>query len=325
MKKSVLYYALDKRDTTSFWRLLCLKYIRHDDFELTDISDTKVFDWTIFAGHDCLLFQRPFSIEHLQVLNAAKNMGLKIILDFDDNLFEIDMYNPTYALYRDKHQNVKKSLELADEIWVSTESLREAYLPYNANIKVVPNAHNDYLFPIKNKRPFTPNKKCIYRGGSSHQADVNSVANDLIRTINANKDWIFQFMGDRYTYLEMNCHDNYHIIGGLTIMEYFRYLNNENPSAMIFPLCDTKFNRGKSNISWIEGTYSGASFFGNKRLPEFNKECILPISELCEHLNDTGLLRKKHDESWQLIQDTLLLSNINKLRTERILANVSAC
>lgn len=325
MKQKILYYSLDKRDTTNFWRFSILRYIQSDDFELIDISDTKVFDWSVFLGASILLMQRPFASEHLQVLNAAKMMGLRIMLDYDDDLTCVDMFNPTYSLYKNNQQNIISCIKLADEIWASTEAIRGSYLPYNKNIHVIPNAHNNYLFPIKNKKPFTPNKKCIYRGGSSHQADVNSVANDLIRVINSNKDWVFQFMGDRYTYLEMNCGDNYHIIGGMDIMSYFRYLNTENPSEMIFPLCNTKFNAGKSNISFLEATFSGAAFFGNKSLPEFNNEWVLPIESLGDNLNDTDLLHMMHNGAWEYILSNLLLSDINKLRTERLLANVSAC
>lgn len=324
MKHRILYYALDKRDTTSFWRMSVLRYIHHSDFELIDISDTKVFDWTVFLSASVLLIQRPFVPEHAQIMQAAKNMGLKVIADYDDDLLDgaVDMFNPTHQLYKHNQNSLKSCLAIADEIWASTPSIKHSYSKYCKNIHVIPNAHNDYQFKLKDNKPFAGNKKCFYRGGGSHQADVNSVANMLIDVVNSNKDWTFAFLGDRFTFLEVNTGDNYHIVGGLSIMEYFRFLNTENPSAMIFPLCDTLFNKGKSNISWLEGTYSGAAFFGNKSLPEFDKECILDIKDLGVQLTDKSLLKEKHDQSWQLICDTLLLSNINKLRTERILENL---
>jgi hypothetical protein len=323
MKKRVLYYPLDKRDTTAFWRFLPLRYIAHADFDLFDIADTKIFDWSTFAGYEIFIIQRPFGTEHAQIMQAAKNMGIKVIADYDDLLLDaVDMYNPTHNLYK-QHQNTLKScLSIADEIWASTEQIRQSYSKYCPNIYVIPNAHNDYQFKLKDKRPFGSTKKSVYRGGGSHQADVNAVANQLIEIINSNKDWTFTFMGDRFTFLEMNTGDNYHIIGGLSIMEYFRFLHHENPSVMIFPLCNSLFNRGKSNISWLEGTYAGASFFGNKELPEFNKHCILSIKDLGKQLNDMELLKSKHDESWEMIKDTLLLSEVNKVRTKRILANL---
>lgn len=324
MKHRILYYALDKRDTTSFWRMAVLRYIQHKDFELIDISDTKVFDWTVFLSASVFVVQRPFAPEHAQIMQAAKNMGLRIIADYDDDLLDgaVDMFNPTHQLYKHNQNSLKSCLAIADEIWASTQSIKESYSKYCKNIHVIPNAHNDYQFKLKDKRPFSNNKKCLYRGGGSHQADVNSIADKLVEVVNTNKDWIFTFMGDRFTYLEMKTGDNYHIIQGLSIMEYFRFLHNENPSVMIFPLCNSLFNRGKSSISFLEGTYAGAAFFGNKDLPEFNKDCILDIKNLGDQLNDTPLLEKSHKESWELIKDTLLLSKINKIREERILANL---
>lgn len=333
MKKRILTFSLDKRDTTAFWRSLPMAYIQHPDFEIVDISDTKVFDWTIFASSDIFFMQRPFHPQHLTILSAAKGMGLKIILDYDDLLLDaVDMYNPTHLLYKENQANIQSCLLLADEIWASTQAIKDCYLPINQNIHVIPNAHNDRLFKVGLKRTFTYNKKCYFRGGASHQADVNEVANQLISVINENckfddsgrnLGWEFTFMGDRFTYLEMNTGDNYQIINGMSIMEFFRYLNNENPSVMIFPLCNTKFNKGKSNISWIEATYAGSAFFGNKSLPEFNFDFVSNIADLnSESLSDVDTLQANNERSWEYICDNLLLSKINQLRIDRILANL---
>jgi hypothetical protein len=321
MKPKILTFCLDKRDTTAFWRGTFHAYINHKDFEIKDISDNKIFDWTTFLGYSILWIQRPFGREHTQVITAAKNMGLKIILDYDDDLTCVDMYNPTYELYKSNQANLQTCLQLADEIWTSTESIKQSYLPFNKNIHVIPNAHNNYIFNIKLKRLFSPNKTVYYRGGGSHQADVMQVADTLVKVINNSPEWTFMFQGDRFTYIEQRTGDNHHIIPPMTILEFFRYLNETNPCAMIFPLCDTIFNRGKSNISWLEASYSGAAFFGNTRLPEFNKEFILPIEAFGNEW-DMPLLERMNHESWEYICDELLLSNINKLRVNRILENL---
>lgn len=324
MKPKVLTYLLDKRDTTSFWRGACMKHLSNNEFDVVDLSDLKVFDWTVFYGASIFWMQRPFTIEHAQVITTAKNMGCKIILEYDDDLTCVDMYNPTYRLYKDNQATLNMCLGLADELWVSTESVGKSYMAKTKQIYVIPNAHNDYLFKVSNKRDFDPfGKSCYYRGGASHQADVNSVANSLLDVINSNTDWTFAFMGDRYYFLEMNTGDNYHIVPGMTIMEYFKYIHQENPQLFIFPLCDTMFNRGKSNISWIEATYVGAAFAGNKNLPEFDKDFIMHINDLPQIIKG-GVrdLREANERSWEYICDTLLLSNVNKLRENRILANL---
>jgi len=324
MKAKVLTYLLDKRDTTSFWRGTPMRHFNNKEFEVIDVSDLKAFDWTVFYGVDIFWMQRPFGMEHAQVLTAAKNMGCKIILEYDDDLTCVDMYNPTHRLYKENQATLKICLSLADEVWVSTQSIGESFVSMTSNIYVIPNSHNDYLFKVGNKKEFDPHgKACYYRGGASHQADVNSMANKILEVVNANPDWTFAFMGDRYYFLEMNTGDNYHIVPGMTIMEYFKYIHQENPQLFIFPLCDTKFNRGKSNISWLEATYVGSAFAGNKVLPEFNNENILEVSDLPELIkNGAEPLKIANERSWEYICDNLLLSKVNKLRENRILANI---
>lgn len=325
MKKHIIYFALEKRDTTSFWRIFPLSYIQNNEFTLTDISDQRIFDWTVFGSKDIFIIQRPFSRDHIQIITGAKNMGLKVIADYDDDLTCVDMYNPTHNLYHENKANLNTCLKLCDEVWVSTQSIKDSYKSINDNIYVIPNAHNDYLFKIKDKKQFNSTlKNVFYRGGGSHQADVNEVADKLVSIINENKDWTFGFMGDRFTYIEQRTTDNHHIIPPMSIMEYFRYINEINPQIMVFPLCNTKFNRGKSNISFLEATYTGAAFFGNTLLPEFNKEFIWPINALKTALTDDNipLLEQSNQRSWEYICDELLLSKVNKLREQRIIANL---
>lgn len=672
MKKKIQYFAPDKRDTTSFFRIgAILPFIYHEDIDLWDISDQKIFDWTSFVGIHALIFQRPFGAEHLNVILGAKNMGVKIITDYDDMLLSVNIYNPTHLLYKNHKESLLECLKQSDEIWVSTNAIRESYLPYNKNIHIIPNALNDYLFPIGKKKSFnmdsqkvfwrggacfdeetevltyngfkffkdliqddliatrnengkleyseiedyieyhhqgdmhyyktiyidsvvTPNHKiyssstrhgeyelkrsdsefgkkkyfrmdcewhgdqlsyfqipvikdtgvalfweiddflkffgfwlsdgwtwtrtkgvsgqsgfalfkgdevtneilrildkykfkytkrftdgdfhsvticdcnlfayleqfgksyekfipkwilnlnkekltlflqwylkgdgshewidgrkqariraytsspklvdglielaikigwaasvknrgirknksnkwniqarrdaydvsflqnsvrnflqapinedeqhvvqydgmayCVtvknhtlyvrrngkcYWSGNSHAADVMEKADEIVKIINENPNWDFNFCGSRFEYIEMRTGDNHGIVPYMSIIEFFRYFNFENPNACFFPLVNNEFNRGKSNISFLESSYAGSCFFGNKELPEFNLDCIFPI----ERFSEIGTMAKeemqKYNEmAWQYVCDTSLLSNINRLRTERLL------
>lgn len=323
--RKVLVYPLDPNDTTSLWRVNgVLPYIQNKDFELVNAHSVLPkengmirFNWSSLVGYSILLMQRPFAHDHVALLMTAKNMGLKIILDYDDDLWNVPFTNPTYQMYRDAVLNgsLDKCVSLADIIWCSTPSIQSVI---GFNTLHVPNCHNDYLFKVKNKRPYVPGKKCFYRGGSSHKADVMSVADEMVKLMNENTDWTFMWMGDRFEYMEIRTGDNHQIIPGMPIMDYFRCLNQESPNIMLFPLQTNKFNEGKSNICWLEGSFSGAALFGNKNLPEFNLDCIASIDNIQDGLkrDDLGELNNR---SWELITDTLLLSNINKIRENSIL------
>ncbi len=318
MKPRILTYAPSPADTTSFWRMAgVFPYLKHSDFEVVDISYTVNFNWSQFTGATTLLIQRPFTQQHFNLITLAKDMGLYVICDYDDNLLAVDQYNPTYAMYQQASQTARDCIMLADEIWVSTQGIGEAY--GHPNTYLIPNAWNDYLFPVNEKRPFRYNRKAMYRGGGSHRADVAESADLITSAINANKDWTFLIAGDRFESIELQTGDNHHIVPYMSLMQFFRYLFNENPCVGFFPLRDTVFNRGKSNISWMEYTYAGAATYGNTSLPEFHPNFVLPISGFMQI--EAGAYQSYNEESWGYICDTLLLSDINKIRAERLLSH----
>lgn len=325
MKKTVKYYSPMPSDSTSFYRASgVFPFIKSNEFNLVDISHITHFSWADFSGCDIFILQRPFTVEHLSLLTLAKDMGSKIIIDMDDDLWNVPQENPTHQMYMSSQDTLNACVGFADEVWVSTQSIKESALQVNKNVHVINNAWNDYMFPTANKKPFNPNtKKVTWRGGASHSADVLEIADDLLKTINENQDWTFTFMGDRFTYLEQRCGDNYQILPGMTIINYFKYIQQDNANIFIFPLVDNKFNQGKSFISWLEGTYAGSSFLGNTKLPEFNGDFVYNISDLNDVINYyPSSLSQNNECSWEYICDNLLLSKVNKQREGRILSHL---
>ncbi len=321
MKPRILYYSLQPNDSTAWWRSSnVFPYIKSSDFDLVDISHIKAFSWNLFSGSSAIIMQRPFAQEHVGILAMAKDMNLKIILDYDDLLTDVPQENPTHQQYTANRPYLLDCMNLADEIWCSTPAIYDV-MPFKS--VVIPNAWNDFVHPIAEKRKFNPRtRKVIYRGGGSHMGDVYESYDLLLSVINSNLDYTFSFMGDRYTALEVKCGDNYHILAGQPITQYFKHFFAENSNIAIFPLMDNKFNRAKSNISFLEAVYSGAAFFGNKNLPEFNFPFVLSMEDLPLLLRDYKILEQANERSWEYICDTLLLSNVNKLRAERIKANL---
>lgn len=325
--KKVLYYSLQKDDPTAFYRTSgVLPFINHKDFELVDISGTTDFDWQTFIGADIFILQRPFNAHHVHLIKLAKDLGLKVITDYDDNLFALDQYNPCYELYDGNRNSLKTCVTLSDGVWVSTSSIKETLCKLNKNISVIPNAHNDYVFKVEDKKPFnTKTKIAAWRGGSSHEADVYEVADDLIKLINNNLDWTFNFFGERFTYMELRCGNNYNSITPMSTIQFYKYFYNMNPNIVFFPLRNTLFNQGKSNIAWLESTYAGSVFVGNRDLPEFNKNYTGDFKHwVKEKWNDLLMddLKQMNEDNWQHVQENLLLSKINELRINSILSHL---
>ena len=323
----VLTFAPNVYDGTSFYRLGgVMPYLdkQFEDIFMKDMSHTKEIDWADYASFDVAVFQRPFIGPHLKTINMLKLMGVKVIIDYDDDVLNLPIHNPYYQNYKANEQNIKDIAKAADHIWVSTESLKETFLEYNDSIEVVPNAHNDFLFPVDKKIPFNrETKKVAYRGGSTHEVDVYTYLNDWVAAVNKNKTTEFYFIGARFPYLESQCGDNYLIIPGTHLLDYFRNIHKLNPNMFIYTLEDTKFNRGKSNISWIEATYSGAAVLG----PEFHQDFIKPgilnfettfLPQFNSIKFDLDRQEQMNKDSWEYIKAKLLLSKINEQRYNSI-------
>ena len=323
----VLTLAPQITDGTSFYRLGgILPYLEkeYSDIHIKDISNRDSLDWPDYVSYDIAVFQRPFIKPHLSAITMMKTMGIKVIIDYDDDVLNLPIHNPYYSSYKSNEQNIKDIASIADHIWVSTNSLKETFSKYNSNITIIPNAHNDYLFPLSNKAPFNNKTKNVaYRGGTTHEVDVYSHLDEWIEIINKNKKTNFYFMGARFPYLESKCGDNYLIMPGTHILDYFKNIRKLNPNIFIYTLENTKFNQGKSNISWIEATYAGAAVIAPEFLPEFVKPGIANFSGSLKDIfdklkSDNNVLKLMNDLSWDYIRTNLLLSHVNQKRYNTI-------
>lgn len=319
--KKVLYHSFYPNDASAFYRSTAVfPYINHPDLQIKICNPHSFAD---FCGFDTLFLQRPCEESHLNLIKLAKDTGLKVIIDYDDDPLSLPVSNPMYEYYSDHKKNIMECLLASDEIWVSTEGIKKAFRLYNKNIHVIPNAHNDHVYPVKDKRSFTYNKKAMWRGGHSHTGDMYDIGmpEKIINMVNENSDWEFVFLGQRFEYLELRCGNNYIAKSGASTIQFYKQMQKENACIFFYPLADNIFNRSKSNCSWLESTYSGSAFFGNKNLPEFDKHFVYSISNVWEGIKELGSedLNIANKLSWEYICDELLLSKVNSKRIERLL------
>jgi hypothetical protein len=224
------------------------------------------------------------------------------------------MFNPTYRQYQEQRETILQCIELADEVWCSTQGVRDSL----GKGIIIPNALNDYLLP--ECVPFNvDSNRIVWRGGASHEADVYEHADKIVELVNSHTELDFYFIGYRFTYLEQRCGDNYFAVDQMPLMQYFDYLRSLQPRAMIFPLCDTPLNRAKSAISFYEATWAGAAYFGNTLMPELNIDGSLDIYFIDRFINDIENSKYAHKYSEQNIEQNFLLSDINKLRERSLL------
>lgn len=322
-------YIPEHADATSFYRAVHpLSALRKLIPTLNITHHTSIIKHGDIAHQDVCFIQRPSGEEHLALVKMCKDLKVKVWVDFDDNFFCVPPSNQCYKMYSSQktQETIAKIIHEADAVSVSTLQLAKDLLRFRKDgdtIEVIPNAFNDYLFPItkETKPQFKPHQVIMWRGGKSHEKDLHTFASAIEKSAKRHPMWNYPFMGYEPWFLLERLGKQAIHVPGVDILTYFNVIKIANPNIAYACLTDIPFNRCKSNISWIENTYAGAVCIG----PEF-EEWKRPgmvtyskpeqLSDIIDYLIESGPheLAKQHAYSWEYISDTLMLSRVNEQR-----------
>lgn len=319
----ILFLTIQNADTCAFYRSSgVLKDLRRKtNHNITLVQwDQVQLNWSLINQFDLIMMQRPFSKEALNLCNYIKYCNIKLWIDHDDNLFAVNPENPTYALYSNPEiqANIKGILKLADIVSVPTEYLRQVYVEFNKNTIIIPNALNDLLFQRPEVKLRT--NHCVWRGPEAHIYDLMSYSKELNQITKDFPDWRFIFMGFSPWFLGDTT--NKANVPSMDIVIYMKTLFDMAPSCLHVPLHDNAFNRAKSNIAYIEGSYAGAvcvipawwnvpgalSYIDGPSFYEAIRSII--VGEV-----DKVAMNKI---AWEYINDCLILSKVNVERLQII-------
>jgi len=282
--------------------------------------DEVVLHWQVIMGYDLIMMQRPFSQEAMNLCGYIKNFHIPIWVDYDDYLLDVPSSNPRSRIYTPAVvEMIKNIIKLADVVSVTTQAMATALKDLNSRIVVIPNAFNDTI--LSTKQIVGKREKLIYwRGTESHLFDLLIFAESVNKLTHDLEDYQFLFQGFRPWFLEPR--ENIFQMDELDLMLYFAQIMKQKPAVMQVPLNDSLFNRCKSNIALIEGSYFGAICV----VPDWD-EWRLPgamtykgIDDFYDVVKAAGLADKKvpNARAWEYICDNLLLTKVNVKRIELI-------
>jgi glycosyltransferase involved in cell wall biosynthesis len=271
------------------------------------------------------------------------------VSDFDDDLFDIDPQNPAYNTFgteecwfehkddpTDKKylrkdgedgfdikrnqellEGTSKALIISDLITVSTEPLRKSFLPLNENIVVLENA----IQPIEMTGSSNPNKRDFFeqtvigwQGSDSHVHDMRVVAPVLKRVQQRYGDMVkYRFFGTRFEQLYEGL--DFEVIPWIKPHLFYDRFSHNLFDIGIIPLENTRFNRCKSNIKFLEYSYYG--------IPSVVAD-VTPYKETVKH-NVTGLKYRDPEQMFQnickLVEDRLLRKKLAETAKKHVIAN----
>lgn len=335
------YICGNKADATSLYRAVGpFQELQKRMSGVAQFVEIKEVCWSVFGFLDILFMQRPSSISSVQVLKKAYDMGIPIWLDFDDDFLSVPMDNPAHEEY--SKPEIKKYLldcfEYANVVTCSTQTLLDKFYDVAVENKVVnmpqfvliPNVFNDFLFNKPDKSMSVPQNVIMWRGSPTHLGDLLSVKKDVETVAKKYPDWIWLFLG-QVPWILRDVIDQKRILHVplLDIIGYTEVLKKVHPAISIVPLVDNEFNRAKSNIAWQEATFAGSVTVAPGALPEFKMPGIYNYTDqtgntfvdvVSTAIETPSISRQMAvKQSWDHIEQNLLLSKINEARKQIVL------
>lgn len=177
-----------------------------------------------------------------------------VVVEIDDNVLSVPTYNQASGCYAPDNTIRKvavQQIKEADALVVSTPYLKEIYSEFNDNIYVIPNSID---FETWGKAQMGNNKGKItigWMGGGTHEADLAIIIPAIKHLTEKYKDVEFSFLhGASHEIRQMK---NVKVNAKFErIDKYHKYVAKAGFDIGMAPLVDNAFNRGKSNLRWLE-------------------------------------------------------------------------
>lgn len=333
-KINVLLVCPGPADTTSLYRgvgpFAALERDQ-ENFHVTSIQSKNLdpSNWTAFQNAHVLVYQRPFRMEDAKIIEAAKCFGLRVIIDYDDDLFCVMRDNPVVALYSSEATKtaLKESVRLADLVMTSTQALKDAFVKNTESdprkFHVVRNGFDTRWFKhFWNHQPRL--KRIVWRGSSTHRKDCEEIKEPFDKFMNEHTDYSLFCYGWTNDVLTYDLPHERFWAASMPVIDYHTHLHSIAGHIGIVPLVDNAFNRSKSNIGFIELVSSGHLCI-SKKLPEFESAGAVTYStedefynELTKYTMDASETMRVWKSQFEYLKHNLTLDAPNGLRLEII-------
>jgi len=176
------------------------------------------------------------------------------IMEIDDYVSDIPVENEAFEQYRTgsvRHRVTMEQMKKSDALIVSTPYLKSQYLGMNEHIYVMPNSMDLKEWDKASRRRGRDRIRIGWVGGGTHTADLEMVRPALEAILSKNENvWFYCVHGVPNSFKKMD--KVYWTHKWSKINLYPRFVASFKFDIGIAPLVDNNFNRGKSNLRWLE-------------------------------------------------------------------------
>lgn len=239
--------------------------------------------------------------------------GTKLVLDLDDDPFNLNPQHPMYKEFVAKAPLYKMFIRSADHIICSTEYIKDVVKDLNPKITVIPNSIDPAIWDLKKKKRKDGKIRIGWFGSSSHIADFDILEGFMKEILLKYPQVEFHLAGFSFENIWDDQKRVFNYAGTKGYEEYPQFVADMDLDIAIAPLHDTQFNRCKSNIKWLEHSMLETPMVLSDVTPY--KECVKNYK--------TGYLAKNKSQwvkylSW-LIESEEKRKEIGKAAKEAVL------
>jgi glycosyltransferase involved in cell wall biosynthesis len=190
------------------------------------------------------------------IVEAIKNDGVKkkVFTEIDDDFLNVNPEIIGHMAYHPGSQSEEVGLEQlrsSHGVIVSTDALRKLYKKYNKNTYVIPNCIDFKIWDLVWQPKKNGKIRIGFAGGSGHVKDLELIDKAVTHITNKYKNVEFVFFGGVPTFLHGRKQVKT-IQKHAPINRYPQALGKLGLDIGLAPLHDNMFNRGKSNLRWLE-------------------------------------------------------------------------
>jgi len=206
-----------------------------------------------------VILQRQYDLNVLMPVLAMRKAGAKTVYEIDDDLFNVPDWNPSSRVLNTKkvQDGIKHFLANVDAMFVTTDALAAAYRNYCENIYVLPNSIDyEIVFPPGERNTIKP--VVCWQGSYTHAKDV-AVARAGFERLAKDKDILFKMWcgitNDKQQEFDI---PGAEVVPAVSFENFYQMSNQIGMYVGLAPLSTHPFNRGKSNLKFLEYTVYNA-------------------------------------------------------------------
>lgn len=192
----------------------------------------------------------------------------KIVVEYDDYLLNVPLKNgnrnhfPQHII-----KNLRRVMEFADWVVVSTAPLADAYSRFHTDIRIAQNRLAEKQWGhLHSKRGVGKKIRIGWAGGGSHAGDLEILL-PIIKAMENKVEWVFMGMKPRGVHCEFH--------PGVPFDMYPEKLASLNLDLALVPLTINQFNECKSNLRLLEIGTCGVPIIATDIEPY---RCGLPVT-----------------------------------------------